>query len=617
MESHRPGTPPSEPQRFSRYNVCSLLGEGAMGRVYLADDPVLDRRVAIKVIAVDKLPEGRPKEEFLKRFNLEARACARLSHPSIVAVFDAGEQNGVPWIAFEYVDGDRLEEMIAAPKLLSVEKILSITLDITAALHHAHEYGIIHRDIKPANILIDKRTHIAKLSDFGVVKAPWVALTQDGSAVGSPGYMAPEQLDGSGIDARSDLFSLGIVLYQMLTGNHPFLRPTIPATIYATLHGNYKPVSELRPDAPPYLSEIVDGLLMTDRRKRTRTAAQLLHKLRSNSRKGTAGQSAPAASGDEAFLGNTTRIKRISHTLQALRKRGLYALSRSPRVTSWLTALQGIGRSAPHSTGRPTFRIPLPDGRRQPLFIVIPTLFLFFFSVALLLIRFSTGGTDERAAIRELRREGLHGTPQQLIDTCSLLINQQHFTEANKIAAKLTRLRRVSSQARMLIGRTALLEGDDSTAVEAFTAAANDKKWPRIRKRALPQLLRDCAARLTESSADSALTGVLAAAVFIVCKDSIRSWIVHPAYWLRWNSVRLAAHLAIPVDSVKVYILDLQHAGSVRTRTRAATRLGELGDRRAIPPLTTAAGRGLRDPVVSYTAELVLENYFKDPAGGK
>ncbi|MBN1578023.1 MAG: serine/threonine protein kinase [Chitinispirillaceae bacterium] len=617
MNYHHPGTPPSEPQTFGRYKVCKLLGEGAMGRVYLADDPVLDRRVAIKVIAVDKLPEGRTKEEFLKRFNLEARAGARLNHPSIVAIFDAGEQNGVPWIAFEYVDGDRLEEMIEPPKLLPVDKILSVTLDITAALHHAHECGIIHRDIKPANILIDKRTQIAKLSDFGVVKAPWVALTQDGSAVGSPGYMSPEQLDGSGTDARCDLFSLGIVLYQMLTGKHPFLRTTIPATIYATLHGNYQPAGELRPDAPPYLTEIVGRLLMTDRGKRIQTAARLLHKLRGGSRQTAAGAQDPAAFDEDAFLGNTTRLKRVSHTLRSLRKKGMYALSHSSRLTSWFHALQRTGKSALHSIDRLLGRVPLPDGSRQPLFVIIPSMFLFFFIIALLLTRFSAGGADERAVIRELRREGLHGTPSQLIDTCSFLLDRKQFTEAKTLAAKLTRLRRVSTQARLLLGRTALLEDDDSGAVEAFTTAANDKKWPRIRKRFLPQLLHDCAARLTEKNADSALTAVLAAAVFNDRKDSVRAWSADPAYWLRWNSVRLAAHLNIPVDSVEVYILDLRHAGSVRTRSHAATRLGELGDRRAIPPLKTAAELGLRDPIVSYTAELVLKNYFKNTTAAK
>ncbi len=364
MEYARPHHPPSEPQAFGRYKVCKLLGEGAMGRVYLAEDPVLDRLVAIKVIAVDKQPDGRTKEEYLRRFDLEARASAKLNHPSIVTIFDAGEEYGLPWIAFEYVDGDRLEEMLEQPQPLPIEKTVSVTLDITAALHHAHECGIIHRDIKPANILIDKRTHIAKLSDFGVVKAPWVALTQDGSAVGSPGYMSPEQLDGTGADARSDLFSLGIVLYQMLTGKHPFLRNSIPATIFATLHSNYQPINELRPDAPPYLVAIAGRLLQNDCKKRIQTAALLLHELRLGNKPIAAGQQNQPAFDENALLGNTTRIKRISHTLQTLGKKGMDAVAHSPR-------LQMAGKKIFNKIDELLGMIPLPESSRHVLLVVV------------------------------------------------------------------------------------------------------------------------------------------------------------------------------------------------------------------------------------------------------
>ncbi len=213
--------------------------------------------------------------------------------------------------------------------------------------------------------------------------------------------------------------------------------------------------------------------------------------------------------------------------------------------------------------------------------------------------------------------EGFHGSPHRLIDTCEFLIAREQLSEAKELAAKLARLRHVATHARILLGRIALLDGEDREAVEAFTKASVSKDWRKMRKRELPSIMQSCTRRLSDDSVDSTLAAVLAARVLFDRKDSVRAWIGAPPYWLRWNGVRLAALMNVPVDSVDLYILDLQHAGSVRTRTRAATRLGELGDKRAIAPLKTAMSLGLRDPVVSYTAELVLENYFRDTTGAK
>ncbi|MBD3422475.1 MAG: protein kinase [Chitinivibrionales bacterium] len=195
-----------------RYRILRLLGAGAMGRVFLAEDPILDRKIALKQIAVDTGAHPKANAEYLQRFTLEARASARLHHQSIVQVFDAGEHNGLPWIAFQYIAGESLEDLLNRETRLLLERALRIGLDIASALEHAHGIGIVHRDVKPANILLQKDSEIAMLSDFGIAKAPWATLTQEGSALGSPGYMSPEQIDGAKLDARSDLFSLGIVL---------------------------------------------------------------------------------------------------------------------------------------------------------------------------------------------------------------------------------------------------------------------------------------------------------------------------------------------------------------------------------------------------------------------
>jgi len=262
-------------QKFGRYEVIKLIGEGAMGRVFLAEDPVLKRLVAIKVIALDRFYDDNTKEEFLKRFSLEALASARLNHPSIVTIYDTGDQDGIPWIAFEYIKGESLDICIKKNGFLQFDQICSIVSQIASALGHAHQNGIIHRDIKPSNILIDSHSGIAKLSDFGVVKAPDIGLTQSGSSVGSPGYMSPEQIEGSKVDFRSDLFSLGVVIYEMITGKHPFIRETVPATFYATLNGEFTPLQKIREDTPANLIQIVSNLLDPQKEKRTLNTEQI------------------------------------------------------------------------------------------------------------------------------------------------------------------------------------------------------------------------------------------------------------------------------------------------------------------------------------------------------
>ncbi|MBN1758845.1 MAG: serine/threonine protein kinase [Chitinispirillaceae bacterium] len=605
---------PHAPVSFGRYTVSRLLGEGAMGRVYLAHDPVLDRPVAIKVIAIDKQPDQRTREEYLKRFNLEARASARLNHPSIVAIFDAGEEAGIPWIAFEYVDGDQLETLLSGSERLPVEKITAIVLDIAAALHHAHESGIVHRDIKPANILIDKRTRIAKLSDFGVVKAPWVALTQDGTAVGSPGYMSPEQLDGTGADERSDLFSLGIVLYQMLTGKHPFLRDSIPATIYATLHSTYDSIDTLRPDAPEYLAAIVNRLLMHDPAKRFQSAARLLHELRSGSRGTSARHKTDANAFDrEAYLGNTTRLHRISQALQTMGKKGMrrvHEISSSPGMTAFLKTVRRHCGALWHRLQQATCNIRFPGTRRHTSPFILPVMLIALLLLAAVTIPLSSTTPQERKIIRQLKEDGYRSGYRSLIDTCADMLEHDQPDKARKLAVKLTRLRRTEVPARIILARIALREEEDEEVMEELEQAVGTVAWHRSRRTLIPPLLNDCSHRLMEERADSTFIAGCATYLGTYLADSVPGWLAAIPYWQRWNGVHLAEHLNVSVDSTAVYILDMQHAGSVRTRTHAATRLGELGDERAVEPLKTAAELGFKDPILSYTAKLVLENYF-------
>jgi eukaryotic-like serine/threonine-protein kinase len=209
-------------KRFGRYEVVAELGRGAMGVVYKARDPQIDRLVAVKTVSLwGQEPEE--EKEYRLRFMNEAQAAGRLQHAGIVAIFDVGEEpeNHDPYIVLEYVAGEALNRILAREKKLPLETALRLTEEIAQALDYAHAQGVTHRDIKPANILVSQDGH-AKVADFGIAKLNLAHFTVPGRVLGTPAYMSPEQLNGEGADGRSDLFSLGVILYAMVTGHSPF-----------------------------------------------------------------------------------------------------------------------------------------------------------------------------------------------------------------------------------------------------------------------------------------------------------------------------------------------------------------------------------------------------------
>jgi serine/threonine protein kinase len=217
------------PQQIGRYQVERVLGRGAMGTVYLATDPHIQRQVALKTIRTELLQDvrdgGASEAELPARFINEARAAGRLVHPHIVSVFDYGEADGVAYIALEYVRGETLAARLAQHAVngttMPLMRVLVWLTQLLDALAYAHEVGVIHRDIKPANLLIAPRGE-CKITDFGIAQLDTGRLTQVGMMIGTPSYMSPEQYSGAEIDARSDLFSAGVVFYEMLTGKCPF-----------------------------------------------------------------------------------------------------------------------------------------------------------------------------------------------------------------------------------------------------------------------------------------------------------------------------------------------------------------------------------------------------------
>lgn len=215
----------AHPAQLGRFRIRGVLGEGAMGIVYLGHDPHIDRAVAIKTMRVAASPESAPGVSAADRFRNEARAAGRLQHPGIVAVYDVGRDDGVDFIAMEYVRGNTLSRYIAQSvadrQPIGDDDVASIVGQLLEALDHAHRQGVWHRDIKPSNLIVTPDGKV-KVSDFGIARIQAAELTQVGSLIGTPAYMAPERFQGRAIDQRVDLYAAGVVLYQMLTGQVPF-----------------------------------------------------------------------------------------------------------------------------------------------------------------------------------------------------------------------------------------------------------------------------------------------------------------------------------------------------------------------------------------------------------
>ena len=251
-----------------------------MARVYLAIDPNINRKVALKVLDPRNPTSQGMVDEIEKRFLIEAAAAARLDHPSAVAIYDADvdPETGDSYIAMEWVDGTSLRDRLSAGGPLPPTEAVDIVCQVAGALDAAHQQGLIHRDVKPANILIDRQGR-AKLSDFGIAKLDDLELTSTGQVLGTPLFMSPEQIRDDDLDGRSDLFSLGVVLYLCLTGEPPFAGETLPSVTHKVMTADPRPVRELCPHASEELAGIVERSLAKDREERFATASELAQAL--------------------------------------------------------------------------------------------------------------------------------------------------------------------------------------------------------------------------------------------------------------------------------------------------------------------------------------------------
>ncbi|HKR31190.1 MAG TPA: serine/threonine-protein kinase [Terriglobales bacterium] len=262
-------------EKIGRYEIVSELGRGAMGLVYRAVDPNIGRTVALKTMRVDV--HGMEHEEMLRRFKNEARAAGLMNHPNIVTIYDAGEVDGLFYIAMEYLEGETVQSLMMQKRVLPAEQIVEIGVQVCAGLEYAHQMKVIHRDIKPANIMIT-RQNVAKIMDFGISKAAGT-MTNTSQVLGTPNYMAPEQVKGLDLDGRADLFSFGVVLYEMATGERPFAGQNVTTIIYKIV--NEKPVapSDKEASVHPGLSAVIARCLSKDPSERYTSAADLARDL--------------------------------------------------------------------------------------------------------------------------------------------------------------------------------------------------------------------------------------------------------------------------------------------------------------------------------------------------
>lgn len=265
------------PTRLKQYKVLHKLGQGGMGWVLLAEDTQLARRVALKVMRKQHAAEEDSRQRFLR----EARAAAALKHDHIITIYQVGEDRGVPFLAMELLEGGTLQQRLEYPKPLSIGAAVRIAREIAEGLRHAHERGVVHRDIKPANIWLESPKGRVKILDFGLARHRDTksGLTQQGEIVGTPHYMAPEQARGKAIDPRTDLFSLGCILYRMTTGKLPFAGETLLATLTAIAVDMPTPVRDLNPLIPPALADLIWRLLAKEPADRPASAAEVIEEL--------------------------------------------------------------------------------------------------------------------------------------------------------------------------------------------------------------------------------------------------------------------------------------------------------------------------------------------------
>jgi serine/threonine-protein kinase len=265
----------AETQRLGRYQLEREIGRGAMGIVYLGRDTAINRMVAIKAIPLASEFSDAELVEARARFFREAETAGRLNHPNIVTIYDVGEESGLAYIAMEYLKGRHLSEYAKADNLMEPRKVLEIIARTAEALGFAHKQQVVHRDIKPANLMYDPASDVLKITDFGIARLSGAGSTRTGIVLGTPSFMSPEQLEGRNVTGHSDLFSLGVSLFQLLTGQLPFTADSMTGLMQQIAEAPHPPLRAFRPDLPACVETLIDRALAKNPDDRYDTGAQM------------------------------------------------------------------------------------------------------------------------------------------------------------------------------------------------------------------------------------------------------------------------------------------------------------------------------------------------------
>ncbi|WP_164503466.1 serine/threonine protein kinase [Pleionea sediminis] len=257
-----------QPPTLGRYRIDSVLGKGAMGVVYRGIDPAINREVAIKTLALSEEFDDGEEQTARRRFFREAETAGKLNHPNIVTIYDVGEENELAFIAMDLLPGVPLDKHNKPNTLLAVPLVYQILVQISAGISYAHQKGVVHRDIKPANIIYDDEKHSVIITDFGIAHVTDQSKTRTGAILGSPFYMSPEQIQGKRVDGRSDIFSLGVTFYQLLTGELPFTGDSLATVALKITTKKHEQVRKIRADLPPSASRIINKALQKEPEKR-------------------------------------------------------------------------------------------------------------------------------------------------------------------------------------------------------------------------------------------------------------------------------------------------------------------------------------------------------------
>jgi len=410
-----------KPESLGRYQIVRELGRGAMGIVYEGKDPVIGRRVAIKTARRDIMAKTGRADEMMARFLREAGAAGTLNHPNIITIYDAAEEDGIAYIAMEYIESGTLRDLITANRRMDPQQVARIGAQVCAALAAAHEQGIIHRDVKPANIMI-LPDGSAKVADFGIAHVSDSTLTQEGSMIGTPHFMSPEQFMGHKLDGRSDLFSAGVIVYEMLTGEKPFEGEALSTVMHKVLKVEPIPPKELNFGVEDLLSQVVMKAMSKSPAKRYQTgtamAAALLESVKEQP--------------DAAVLGLESADSDLAKTVLVDRDKTTIASASPPEATVVSgTAAAEVSESSPPprprelGTTRPLRGAPAAQRRRRLAFLAT----LGLCALALVVAAVTVVGNRNSGAATE---------DEPTVDKVSVMLWFADTEEAWKLASEAT-----------------------------------------------------------------------------------------------------------------------------------------------------------------------------------